>query len=197
VADGKKGIYMGIGLAPGYTFFAESSFPVNLSAPMTFGFSLKDYYTVNGVNQTFGFFSGGPLITLPLKFIASTLGNWSLKAGVQFPGAQQQPQGSQHERRLCADRVGRPLGALTRLITNAIPPLIDQLATSRPGRVYRDALALLERPLLAHVLAVTGGNQLRAARLLGLNRNTLRKRCRELELPLPRAARRAVAAPSP
>jgi hypothetical protein len=112
VADGKKGIYMGIGLAPGYTFFAESSFPVNLSAPMTFGFSLKDYYTVNGVNQTFGFFSGGPLITLPLKFIASTLGNWSLKAGVQFPGAQQQPQGSQHERRLCADRVGRPLADL-------------------------------------------------------------------------------------
>jgi DNA-binding protein Fis len=84
------------------------------------------------------------------------------------------------------------LGALTRLITNAIPPLIDQLATSRPGRVYRDALALLERPLLAHVLAVTGGNQLRAARLLGLNRNTLRKRCRELELPLPRARGQAL-----
>jgi hypothetical protein len=83
-ADGKKGIYMGIGLAPGYTFFADSSFPVNISAPMTFGFSLKDYYTVNGVNQTFGYFSGGPLITMPLKFIPSTFGNWSLKAGVQF-----------------------------------------------------------------------------------------------------------------
>jgi hypothetical protein len=82
--DGKKGIYMGIGLAPGYTFFADSSFPVNISTPMTFGFSLKDYYTVNGVNQTFGFFSGGPLITLPLKFIPNTLGNWSFKAGVQF-----------------------------------------------------------------------------------------------------------------
>jgi hypothetical protein len=84
VADGKKGIYMGIGLAPGYTFFADSSFPVNISTPMTFGFSLKDYYTVNGQNQTFGFFSGGPLLTLPLKFIPNTLGNWSLKAGVQF-----------------------------------------------------------------------------------------------------------------
>ena len=83
-ADGKKGIYMGIGLAPGYTFFADSSFPVNISAPMTFGFSLKDYYTVNGQNQTFGYFSGGPLITLPLKFIPDTFGNWSLKAGVQF-----------------------------------------------------------------------------------------------------------------
>jgi hypothetical protein len=82
--DGKKGIYMGIGLAPGYTFFGESSFPVNLSVPLTFGFSLKDYYTVNGQNQTFGYFSGGPLLTMPLKFIPSTFGNWSLKAGVQF-----------------------------------------------------------------------------------------------------------------
>lgn len=83
-ADGKKGIYMGIGLAPGYTFFEDSKFPLNISLPMTFGFSVKDYYTVNGQNQTFGYFSGGPLITLPLKFIPNTFGNWSLKAGVQF-----------------------------------------------------------------------------------------------------------------
>jgi DNA-binding protein Fis len=88
------------------------------------------------------------------------------------------------------ERVDGSLPALTRLISGAIPPLIDQLASVRPGNVYREVLALLERPLLAHALAVTGGNQLRAARLLGLNRNTLRKRCRELALPLPRAPRR-------
>jgi two-component system nitrogen regulation response regulator GlnG len=82
------------------------------------------------------------------------------------------------------------LSALTRLITNAIPPLIDQLATSSPGRVYRDALELLERPLLVHALELTGGNQLQAARLLGLNRNTLRKRCRQLRLTLPRRSGR-------
>jgi hypothetical protein len=52
--------------------------------PITFGFSLKDYYTVNGQNQTFGYFSGGPLITMPLKFIPASFGSWSLKAGVQF-----------------------------------------------------------------------------------------------------------------
>lgn len=79
------------------------------------------------------------------------------------------------------------LGALTRLITSAMPPLFDQLTSARPGRVYREALTLVERPLLMHVLNVTGGNQLRASRLLGLNRNTLRKRCRELQLPLPRS----------
>jgi two-component system nitrogen regulation response regulator GlnG len=75
----------------------------------------------------------------------------------------------------------------TSVITNTVPALADELLGSRPGDVYRAAVAVIERPLLAHVLAATGGNQLRAARLLGLNRNTLRKRCRELGLDLPRS----------
>lgn len=66
-----------------------------------------------------------------------------------------------------------------------VPALLDALIAARPGRVHREAMALLERPLLAHALALTRGNQLRAARLLGLNRNTVRKRCRELGLPTP------------
>jgi len=40
----------------------------------------------------------------------------------------------------------------------------------------------VERPLLEAVLAHTGGNQIRAAALLGINRNTLRKRIGELGL---------------
>ncbi len=51
-----------------------------------------------------------------------------------------------------------------------------------PGTIYRRALAAFERPLIEHALAQTGGNQLRAAELLGINRNTLRKRISELEL---------------
>src|SRR5438132_8877794 len=101
-----------------------------------------------------------------------------------------------------AENAGRPergedeLPRVSRLIADAIPGLVDWLMAAQPGRVHREALELLERPLLAHVLALTGGNQLRAARLLGLNRNTLRKRCRELGLALPRAARGG-AAPKP
>jgi hypothetical protein len=82
--DSEKGIYMGIGLAPAYTFFAESPYPITVSAPMTIGFSVKDYYTVNGKNQTFGYFSGGPLFTVPLTFIPTDFGSWSLRAGVQL-----------------------------------------------------------------------------------------------------------------
>ena len=81
-----------------------------------------------------------------------------------------------------------PSGAeATSVITNTVPALAEELLGSRPGDVYRAAVAIIERPLLAHVLATTGGNQLRAARLLGLHRTTLRKRCRELGLDLPRS----------
>lgn len=58
----------------------------------------------------------------------------------------------------------------------------DWFAQNRPpsGSVYGEALAALERPLFTEVLRETGGNQLRAAQLLGINRNTLRKRLGEL-----------------
>jgi two-component system, NtrC family, nitrogen regulation response regulator GlnG len=50
------------------------------------------------------------------------------------------------------------------------------------GTVYDTALAAFERPLFAQVLRETGGNQLRAAQQLGINRNTLRKRLGELAI---------------
>jgi two-component system nitrogen regulation response regulator GlnG len=91
------------------------------------------------------------------------------------------------------EQVGGPesneLRAVARIMTEAVPALVKQLSTLKPGHVHREALVLLERPLLLHALALTGGNQLRAARLLGLNRNTLRKRCRELQLIPPRRVR--------
>ncbi len=51
-----------------------------------------------------------------------------------------------------------------------------------PGNVYDAALAAFERPLFEAVLRQTGGNQLRAAQHLGINRNTLRKRLTELAI---------------
>ena len=89
---------------------------------------------------------------------------------------------------------GTELQAVARALGDTVPLLVERLSRARPGRIYREALELLERPLLGHVLAMTGGNQLRAARVLGLNRNTLRKRCRELRLALPREPRRTPAA---
>jgi two-component system nitrogen regulation response regulator GlnG len=46
--------------------------------------------------------------------------------------------------------------------------------------LYDKVLARVERPLFDLVLAHTGGNQVKAAELLGLNRNTLRKKLADL-----------------
>jgi len=54
-----------------------------------------------------------------------------------------------------------------------------------PG-LYDRVLREVERPLLELSLAATRGNQLRAARLLGLNRNTLRKKLRDLDIEVVR-----------
>ena|SRR5579864_4921116 len=51
-----------------------------------------------------------------------------------------------------------------------------------PPGIYDRVLQEIERPLLSICLGATRGNQIRAAHLLGLNRNTLRKKIRDLGL---------------
>ncbi|MGJ3260764.1 MAG: nitrogen regulation protein NR(I) [Rhodospirillales bacterium] len=48
------------------------------------------------------------------------------------------------------------------------------------GRVLKE----VERPLIMQTLQVTRGNQVKASEVLGLNRNTLRKKIRELGIPI-------------
>jgi two-component system nitrogen regulation response regulator GlnG len=67
----------------------------------------------------------------------------------------------------------RGLGAVVESVLDGAEP--------EQGR-YRAALEALEAPLLSAALARTNGNQLRAAELLGMNRNTLRERIRALGL---------------
>jgi two-component system nitrogen regulation response regulator GlnG len=82
---------------------------------------------------------------------------------------------------------GKQLGTeLERLVLSALPALVREEVSDDRGRLYRAVMARLELPLLRHVLDLSGGNQLRAARLLGINRNTLRKRLRVLGV-LPQA----------
>ena len=57
------------------------------------------------------------------------------------------------------------------------------------GTLYHRALAAFEKPLIEYALSETRGNQLRAAKLLGINRNTLRKRIVELQIEPDRSAR--------
>lgn len=54
-----------------------------------------------------------------------------------------------------------------------------------PPGLHARILREIERPLIQKVLAETNGNQVKAADLLGLNRNTLRKKIRELDIQMP------------
>ncbi len=58
------------------------------------------------------------------------------------------------------------------------------LSESAPadGTLYHTALAAFEKPLFELALQETGGNQVKAAQKLGINRNTLRKRLGELNI---------------
>jgi two-component system nitrogen regulation response regulator GlnG len=59
------------------------------------------------------------------------------------------------------------------------------LSGPAPEEVYHQMMERVERPLLEAVLQHTAGNQLRAAALLGINRNTLRKKIVELAIDVP------------
>ena len=58
-----------------------------------------------------------------------------------------------------------------------------------PPGLYHRALRQLEQPLISATLLATRGNQIKAAELLGVNRNTLRKKIRELDIPVTRSMR--------
>jgi len=58
--------------------------------------------------------------------------------------------------------------------------LVDRMGGLESGDIYSMVLQRVEKPLITLVLKKTEGNQVRAANLLGINRNTLRKKIREL-----------------
>ncbi|MGB0749398.1 MAG: nitrogen regulation protein NR(I) [Magnetospiraceae bacterium] len=55
--------------------------------------------------------------------------------------------------------------------------------------IYSRLLSEFERPLIIVTLEATRGNQVKTAEILGLNRNTLRKKIRELNIPVVRGGR--------
>ncbi|MBE7637324.1 nitrogen regulation protein NR(I) [Sneathiella sp. P13V-1] len=58
-----------------------------------------------------------------------------------------------------------------------------------PSGLYERVIREVERPLITLSLDATNGNQIRTAELLGLNRNTLRKKIRELDIQVVRGVK--------
>ena len=60
--------------------------------------------------------------------------------------------------------------------------LIGLLIKSRKGEVYKNLIAEVEKPLIELVLQKTEGNKRKAAKMLGINRNTLDAKIKKLEI---------------
>ena len=77
--------------------------------------------------------------------------------------------------------ITEPHAGIEPLVDGALRKYFSMLGTHlpQPG-LYERVLAQLERPLILHSLRATQGNQIKAAEILGINRNTLRKKMRLL-----------------
>lgn len=66
--------------------------------------------------------------------------------------------------------------SLSEVIAERLKVFFSSHATSLPINLHETILEQVERPLIIETLRITEGNQIKAAEVLGLNRNTLRKK---------------------
>ena len=71
---------------------------------------------------------------------------------------------------------------LGKCVVNALEQYFRDLDGEKPAAIYDMVLKSVEKPMLEVVLAKAGGNQTLASEMLGINRNTLRKKLTEHQL---------------
>jgi len=71
-------------------------------------------------------------------------------------------------------------------IKDKVIELEDSLFTEKRGVLYKSVVEAIEKPLIEHTLERTEGNQLKAARILGINRNTMRAKIKKLGIDVNR-----------
>jgi two-component system nitrogen regulation response regulator GlnG len=107
-----------------------------------------------------------------------TIGEAIIEAELEQPNVAVTAAGEAQDETLSGS-VERHLNAYFRGFGENLPP---------PG-LYHRILRDVEGPLIGVALAATHGNQIKAAELLGVNRNTLRKKIRELDIQVIRGGR--------
>ena len=70
----------------------------------------------------------------------------------------------------------KPPMTLQEAVTSNLEKYFEDLDNTQPGLIYDMVLSAVEKPMLEVVMRHAGGNQLRASPMLGINRNTLRKK---------------------
>ena len=66
--------------------------------------------------------------------------------------------------------------SLRAFVGSSVRRYFEDMGNTEPENLYDQVLAQVEPPLIEETLAFTGGNQSRAARILGMTRNTLRSK---------------------
>ena len=72
--------------------------------------------------------------------------------------------------------MAKPPMTLQEAVTSNLEKYFEDLDNTQPGLIYDMVLSAVEKPMLEVVMRHAGGNQLRASAMLGINRNTLRKK---------------------
>jgi len=68
------------------------------------------------------------------------------------------------------------------LIERKLSSFVKRSKIGGEGNLYGLLMPLFEKPLIALALKETGGNQSEAAQLLGIHRNTLRRKVKEFQI---------------
>ena len=63
-----------------------------------------------------------------------------------------------------------------------ISRFLDQMGHFQPENMHDLIMSKVEKPLLTQILRRVGGNQVQASRILGINRNTLRKKIKHYNI---------------
>lgn len=73
-------------------------------------------------------------------------------------------------------------GELSKSVKSSLDQYFTDLEGQPPHAIYDMVLACIEQPLLEYILEHTEGNQSKAAEILGINRNTLRKKLQQYNI---------------
>lgn len=71
---------------------------------------------------------------------------------------------------------------LREAVRDALDRYFEQLDGTAPNDLYQLVMQQVEQPLFEAILGFTGGNQSKAATLLGISRSTLRKKLAQYEI---------------
>ncbi|GAB1719534.1 MAG: DNA-binding protein Fis [Nitrosospira sp.] len=71
---------------------------------------------------------------------------------------------------------------IARCVRSAVEEYFNDLDGEKPHAIHEMVMCSVEKPLIEMLMQQAGGNQTRAAELLGINRNTLRNKIKQYKI---------------